>query len=141
MRTIIAGSRTIKDYDLLKKVIKDSGFNITTVISGNHWEGVDVLGEKWAKENNIPLELQPAKWKIYAYSAGPIRNREMAEVAEACIVLWDKKSKGSKSMILNAMQQKLKLYVYDIEVNTDTPLFQRRLVLILTMWWFPHWIN
>lgn len=117
MRTIIAGSRTINDYELLKEVIAKSQFNITTVISGHHWEGVDVLGERWAKENNIPLELHPAKWQLYKASAGPIRNKEMAQVADACIVLWDRKSKGSKSMILNAMQQNLKLFVYDIEIG------------------------
>jgi hypothetical protein len=91
MRTIIAGSRTITDYDTVKSAIENSGFNISTVISGTA-SGVDFLGEKWAKENNIPIEKHPADWEKWGRSAGPIRNREMAECAEACIIVWDKRS-------------------------------------------------
>jgi len=117
MRTIISGSRTIKDYSVLLKAIELSGFDITTVISGHHWEGVDVLGEKWAKENNIPLELHPAKWGEFKQAAGPIRNKQMAQCAEACIVIWDRDSRGAKNMILNAIQQDIKLFVYDIDLE------------------------
>lgn len=113
MRTIIAGSRTIKDYDVVKEAIEKSGFDITTLISGTA-DGVDQLGEKWAKDNNIPIELHPADWDKWGRSAGTIRNQEMAECAEACILVWDRQSKGTKNMLINAINNHLKLYVHDV---------------------------
>ena len=41
MKTIIAGSRDIVDYKIVEKTIINSGFNITTVISGTA-RGVDI---------------------------------------------------------------------------------------------------
>jgi YspA, cpYpsA-related SLOG family len=114
MRTIIAGSRNITDYNLLKQVIIESGFNISVVISGNAM-GTDFLGEKYAKEFNIPLELYPADWNRYGRSAGPIRNGEMAEKAEALIALNFNNSKGTSNMISQAKSKNLKIYVAEVE--------------------------
>ena len=50
MKTIINGSRTIGDYEVVKKAIELSGIGITKVISG-HARGPDRLGEKWAAQN------------------------------------------------------------------------------------------
>ena len=36
MRTIIAGSRDITDYDLVVKGIEDSHFDIDEIVSGGH---------------------------------------------------------------------------------------------------------
>ena len=110
MRTIIAGSRSVTDYSLLLKAIKDSGFDITTVISGAA-PGADSLGEWYAQEHNILLEVYPAKWNLYGNSAGYIRNKEMADVADACIILWDGSSKGSLHMNNLAVEKGLRLYL------------------------------
>jgi hypothetical protein len=112
MKTIIAGSRTITDYDRVKNAIESSGFKVTTVISGTA-RGVDQLGEKWALENNIPVEKYPADWSRWGSSAGPIRNKEMAEIADACIIVWDRESNGTKNMMMQAIKNGLKLYVHD----------------------------
>ena len=113
MRTIIAGSRTIKDYDIVKEAIEKSGFQITTLISGTA-PGVDQLGEKWANENGVSIEIHPADWDKWGRAAGPIRNKEMADCAEACIIVWDKVSKGTKNMMMQAIKNGLKLYVHDV---------------------------
>lgn len=113
MRTIIAGSRTIKDYDVVKEAIEKSGFDITTLISGTA-DGVDRLAERWAIENSIDVEQHPADWDKWGRSAGTIRNQEMAECAEACILVWDRNSKGTKNMLINAINNRLKVYVHDI---------------------------
>jgi hypothetical protein len=113
MRTIVAGSRSITNYKTVKTAIEDSGFNITTLISGTA-RGVDQLGERWAIENEIPVERHPADWDKWGSYAGPKRNKEMAEVAEACIIVWDKESKGTKNMMINALNSNLKLFIYDI---------------------------
>jgi hypothetical protein len=63
---------------------------------------VDTLAELWAVENGIPNTRYPADWKRYGRKAGPIRNRLMAENAEALIAIWDGKSRGAMDMIKQA---------------------------------------
>lgn len=55
MKTIIAGSRDIDDYNAIKTAITNSGYVVTEVVSGRA-KGVDKLGEKWATDNNIPVK-------------------------------------------------------------------------------------
>ena len=111
MKTIIAGSRTINDIRLLEKVIEESGFNITEVVCGGA-RGVDNLGRKWAGNGSIiPVKLFPANWDKYNKSAGYKRNIEMAEYAEAAIIIWDGKSKGTKHMIDIAKKYNLKTFI------------------------------
>jgi len=112
MKTIIAGSRDITDYSLVKYSVKQSGFNITEVVSGRCSSGeitfvtkegikvcgVDGLGEKWAEENNIPVKPFPADWKALGRSAGPVRNGEMAEYGESLILIWNGATRGSADM-------------------------------------------
>ena len=109
MRTIIAGSRDVDDYQHLLETIKESEFEITTVISGGA-RGVDLLGERYAKENNIPLEVFPAEWDEYGKSAGYIRNLQMANSAEALIAICKDMSSGTMNMIKIAQEKKLKVF-------------------------------
>jgi len=97
MKTIIAGSRNITAAKSVEDAIKESGFEITEVVCGSA-RGVDTLGELWAKANKIPVRYFPAEWKKFGLSAGHKRNAQMAEYAEALILVWDGRSKGSKSM-------------------------------------------
>lgn len=110
MKVIIAGSRDYHEYDTLLQAITESEFNITTVISGGA-KGVDALGEEYANNMNIPLNTYNADWNTHGKAAGPIRNRKMAENADALIALWDGKSRGTKNMIETAMKKQLKVYV------------------------------
>lgn len=112
MRLLIAGSRTIKDYQWLCNAIGRFCFEnavsadqITEVVSGKEPNGVDGLGERWAKEHGIPVKPFPAKWRTGAgnidYSAGPQRNSLMALYADAAIILRRPrhlKSNGSDDM-------------------------------------------
>ncbi len=116
MKTIIAGSRDIKLYSIVEKAIQQSVFEITTVISGTA-NGVDKLGEEYAKKYNLPVLKFPANWDKYGKSAGYIRNDEMARNAEALIAIWDDKSKGTANMISIARKKYLKLFVYIIDNN------------------------
>lgn len=101
MKTIIAGSRDFNDYRLLLKQVDYYRLHkndITEVVSGCA-KGADELGERYANENGIPIKAFPADWNQYKKSAGPIRNREMAQYAEVLIAVWDGKSRGTKNMI------------------------------------------
>ena len=98
MRVIVAGSRTITDYNRVAQVLDDSPFDITVLIQGGA-RGVDKLAAEWAKNNDIPCEEISANWKKYGKKAGFMRNLEMAEHADALIAIWDGKSKGTKNMM------------------------------------------
>lgn len=111
MRVIIAGSRDISNYTLLQEAITSSGFIPTEVISGGAY-GVDRLGEQYAKTNNLTLSVFRADWELFGKSAGPIRNKQMAQYAQALIALWDGVSRGTHDMIKQAIQNGLKIKVF-----------------------------
>ena len=102
-RIVIAGCRNYTNYTEAKKYID---FCINKIkneyelifISGK-CRGADELGERYAKENGYNIEYYPAEWEKYGRSAGPLRNKKMAEIADYVICFWDGKSKGTKSMI------------------------------------------
>jgi predicted Rossmann fold nucleotide-binding protein DprA/Smf involved in DNA uptake len=104
MKVIIAGSRSITDVDAVCKAIQKAFITswaasvITEVVCGMA-PGVDTIGKSWAEAWAIPVKEFPADWDKYGKAAGPIRNRQMAEYADAAIVIWDGKSSGSKNMI------------------------------------------
>lgn len=110
LTVIIAGGRDIHDYELLKEAIEECQFPIATVVSGGA-KGVDALGEKYAEEMNLNLKIFNADWESHGRAAGPIRNRKMAENADALIAIWDGKSRGTKNMIETATKKGLLVYV------------------------------
>lgn len=113
MRVIIAGSRTITDYNLVCHAIAQSGIadQITCVISGTAG-GVDTLGERWAKDHGILIERHPADWNRHGKRAGFIRNSEMAQVADALIAVTTG-SNGTAHMIQAACARGIPVYVLD----------------------------
>lgn len=122
MKVIIAGGRDFTNYALVETAIKVSGFEISQVVSGKA-KGVDTLGEVWALANNVPVEAFPADWSQHGRAAGPIRNREMAEYADALIAIWDGESKGTANMIQQARNKKLDVFIYlvkDTDGKTNT---------------------
>ena len=118
MKVVIAGSRDITDYDVLLKAIKECPFQITEVISGRA-RGVDTLGEQFAEDYGLKLHPFPADWKRLGNAAGPIRNAQMADFADAVLCVWDGKSSGTKDMMNQAKKRGLPLYVF--KVDPDTP--------------------
>ena len=102
MKVIIAGTRTFNDYQLLCNTIKELNISIDEIVCGGA-RGADTLGEKYAKENNIPIKYFLAEWDKYGKRAGFIRNHQMGDYADYLIAFWDKKSKGTLDMI-NYMQ-------------------------------------
>lgn len=113
-KTIIAGSRGITDYDLLLDQIEACPWEISEVVSGTA-EGVDLLGEQYADEHDLPVERHEPDWDTYGRAAGPIRNREMAESAEALLAVWDGQSPGTKNMIEEAEKAGIEVHVYTLE--------------------------
>lgn len=110
MKVIIAGTRTIDNYKLVVESVQRSGYSITEVVSGCA-TGVDRLGERWALANNIPVKEMPANWSNLGKSAGPLRNKQMAEYADAAIIIWDGESRGARNMIENMIRRKKPYYI------------------------------
>ena len=118
MKVVIAGTRykdkegkiVFDDYNLVVEAVKRSGFQITQVVSGCAI-GADRLGERWANSNNVPIKEMPADWNRYGNAAGPMRNKAMAQYADAAIVVWDGKSPGSRNMVENMIRQKKPYYI------------------------------
>jgi hypothetical protein len=130
MKVIIAGGRNIENYDILLEAIEESKFEITHVISGGA-NGVDTMAVEWAKEQEIPWTVFPAKWKKYralgrVKEAGHIRNRVMAENGEALIAIWDGQSTGTANMIENAERRKLPIYIKRVEPFPKKEAYSQR---------------
>ncbi len=100
MRVIIAGSRTITDYKIVRRAISKCFWRneIKEIVSGTA-KGVDKLGELYANKYGLPIKRFPANWDMYGKSAGYIRNAAMMEYADGLIAIWDGQSKGTKNML------------------------------------------
>lgn len=85
---------------------------ITTIVSGTA-KGIDTYGELYVFTWDLEVVKFPADWARYGRGAGHIRNKEMADFAEALVAVWDGKSPGTKNMIANARKLGLLVFVYD----------------------------
>ncbi len=114
MKLIITGTRNTADaadevccalweFELARDVTE-----LVSGASGN----VDLAGEEWARENDIPIKRFPADRDKHGKAAGPIRNREMAEYANALLAGWDGESKGTANMILEMHRQGKPVFVW-----------------------------
>ena len=116
-RVIIAGSRGFDDYAVLQTVcdnfLSPQKQTRNIVIVSGTAKGADALGEKYARERGYVVERFPADWQQYGKAAGPIRNRQMADNADALIAFWDGHSIGTKDMITKAQKKGIAVRVID----------------------------
>lgn len=114
-RVIIAGGRDFMDYELVREkanhYLQNKLQTHSVIIVSGHASGADTMGERYAQEKGLPCELHPADWKTHGKAAGPIRNAEMAAVADALIAFWDGQSRGTANMINLARQKGLTVAV------------------------------
>lgn len=116
IKTIIAGSRSITNYPTIQTLLSNYLFThppISEVVSGGA-TGVDKLGERWARENEVEVKLFPAEWDRFGKGAGSIRNIEMASYGDRLIAIWDGSSKGTFHMINCMKSLKKDVEVYQI---------------------------
>lgn len=99
MKLIVAGSRSITDYNIVRDCIEDVEFwDISEIISGDA-TGVDSLAEKFAHENGYKFTLFPADWSLHGKGAGFLRNEQMAQIGDYLLAIWDARSRGTQHMI------------------------------------------
>jgi len=113
MKIIIAGGRNFTNYKKLCKVCDNilQNQNNIEIVSGAYYKGADKLGEQYAKERGYKIIRFPANWNKYGKAAGPNRNQQMANYADALIAFWDGKSRGTLNMIDLAKSRNLKINI------------------------------
>jgi len=111
MKVIIAGSRGIEKLKPVRNAVQNSPFKIDEVVHGNCGSGVDQSAEMLAKGSDKKIKRFNADWDDHGKIAGPIRNQEMAEYADALIAVWDGESSGTQDMISKAMEYNLDIYI------------------------------
>lgn len=68
------------------------------IVSGGA-KGIDSCAKEFAMEHGLGYKEFPADWDKHGKAAGPIRNREMADYADALLLIWTGMSKGSMNML------------------------------------------
>ena len=78
--------------------------NMSLKIVNGGAKGADDISTKWAKQNNIYIDIFMADWKTHGVSAGPIRNRLMFETSKPNIIIAFNGGPGTKNMIELALR-------------------------------------
>src|SRR5512144_764327 len=102
MNVIIAGGRKFNNYELLANscdyYLQSVTDPVIQILSGGA-PGADALGERYANERDYHIMKFRAGWDKHGKKAGPMRNEEMAQRADALIAFWDGVSPGTRNMI------------------------------------------
>lgn len=119
MKLIIAGSRDlIASTNLIMESIMF--FHISghayEIVSGGCSTGIDSCAKIFAKDHGYQYIEFPADWNQFGKSAGPRRNSQMAEYADALLLIWDGESKGSANMKM--LMRALDKPVYEVILKT-----------------------
>lgn len=115
IKLIIAGGRDYNDYNFFKEktaayISEIQNGEPVQIVSGGA-NGVDKMGEIFAKENNLDLIVFQADWNKFGRGAGPQRNKQMADYGTHLLSYWNGESRGTKSMISLAEKKGVKVNV------------------------------
>ena len=94
MKLLIAGSRSIKNFDLSPYIPEETSL----IISGGA-SGVDALAEQYADSKKMPKVIIKPQYNLYGRAAPLKRNNEMVDMADVVLVIWDGISRGTKYTI------------------------------------------
>ena len=94
MKLLIVGSRGIIKFDLSPYVSQE----VDTIISGGA-EGIDTLAEQYADLRRISKYILRPRYDLYGRAAPLKRNEQMVDLADAVLVIWDGRSKGTQYTI------------------------------------------
>lgn len=100
MKLLIVGSRSISDFDIGAVVPGETELIITGGACG-----VDALAEAFADAKGISKLILRPNYKKYGKGAPLVRNREMVDLCDKAVIIWDKKSRGTKYTIDYAKKQ------------------------------------
>ena len=81
--------------------------------------GVDTVADVAAMRLGYNLFRLPADWAAHGKAAGPIRNEELCERADALLAFWDGESRGTKNSIELARKKGIPVVV--VEMRDERP--------------------
>lgn len=132
MRVIISGSRDLVDIDLITKSIQEAAkdWDITEVITGGS-AGVDTIVNMLATQNGIPVKQFIPQWnqpmdlpdgtkQPMGRRAGPERHRQMADAADAALIIWKNQSDGTQNLINALVPKAIPMIIVDAETGQAT---------------------
>lgn len=96
MKLLVCGSRTAKDSEALWLNLDQIAPK--EIIHGGA-QGADALAHAWARDHNVFVTVIRPDWNTHGKAAGPIRNRQMVDVCDEVLALWDGHSRGTQSTI------------------------------------------
>ena len=133
----VAGPRDYTSKEFVDKMLEEILSDILAkevlpihIVEGGAY-GVDALAKLYALQNEIPYTEVKADWDKYGRSAGPRRNQKMAEMSDYCIVFF-KGSRGSASMIAEALKQNVPVYV--VSISEKVGIGKKMLVTNIDDW-------
>ncbi|MBO5883524.1 MAG: hypothetical protein J6Q78_03880 [Clostridia bacterium] len=100
MKLLIVGSRSITNFDLSPYITK----NIDTIISGGAC-GIDSVAEEYADMHRLSKYIIRPRYELYGRAAPIKRNEEMVDIADAVLIIWDGKSKGTQYTLKYAQKK------------------------------------
>lgn len=135
VKLCIAGSRHLEDYEAVCKAVlhasKAWGLSEVDLVLSGGCRGVDKLGERWAKENRIPVEhYLPEDHMGDSFGArAHARNHAMAWACTHAVVLLSgaHANKGSRSLY-KYLRQEAKphaIFTVDVGLRLMRPLVSR----------------
>ena len=104
MRVAIIGSRKIEYSDkIIKLLLNNIPCGCSEIVSGGA-VGIDRLAAKTADALGIhTVEILP-DYETFGPTAPLIRNKDISRYADCVIALWDYKSRGTRSVILDCLE-------------------------------------
>lgn len=91
MKLLIAGSRSIIDFDLSAHIPE----GVDLIISGGA-VGIDTLAEQYADAHGIAKLIIRPQYEKFGRAASIKRNGEMVDLCDAVLAVWDGVSRGTK---------------------------------------------
>jgi len=114
MNIAIVGSRSFKDYELLKseikKFISEKSLETVKIVSGGA-VGADTLAEKFAEEKGFETLIFLPEREKYGRNACLVRNTQIVEAADVVFAFWNGISKGTKDSIKKAEKMNKELFI------------------------------
>lgn len=109
MKILVCGGREFADTYMMDSVLTRYYMEAPTIndkvdfmIVNGGARGADKMSTRWAEFRSLPVIEYPADWEKYGRSAGPIRNKQMLDVAKPDLVLAFPGGKGTANMIKQA---------------------------------------
>ena len=111
MKLLIAGSRSITEFDLSSYISAD----VDTVISGGAG-GVDSLAEQYADLHRLSKYIVRPRYDLYGRAAPIKRNEQMVNIADAVLLFGTAIPKAQNILLIipKEPENHLRLFEFDV---------------------------